>query len=190
MEKNVRKIGSTIIGLLLVASPVLAETPVETFILNLRATGIQLLLLWLLTLSVVYGVLSHLSIPKSMPVRGLISMVSAFMVLLAAVGTQAVAFVSTLTTSAILIVFGLMITLMFLELAGAKVGGEHLFAQHPTFFGAAIVILAILIFIGAGGLGLINIPSIVFTDPFVAMIFFLLVMVASVWILVKEGGGK
>lgn len=190
MEKNVRKIGSTLIGLLLVASPVLAQNPIESFIVNLRASGFQLILLWLLTLSVVYGILSHLSIPKSVSVRGVISIVSAFMVLLAAVGTETVAFVSTLTTSAILIVFGLMITLMFLEMAGAKMGGEHLFAQHPTFFGAALIILAILIFIGAGGLGLINIPSIAFTDPFIAMIFFLLVMVASVWILVKESGGK
>lgn len=190
MEKTIQKIGSTLIGFLLIATPVLAENPIESFIVTLRAAGFQLVLLWLLTLSVVYGILSHLSIPKSVSVRGVISIVAAFMVLLAAAGTQAATFVSTLTTSSVLIIFGLMITMMFLELVGAKDEDKHIFAKHPRFFGAGIILLAILIFIGSGGLGLINIPAIAFTDPFIAMIFFLIVMVASIWILVKESGEK
>jgi len=190
MNKTIQKIGSTLIGFLLVATPVLAQNPIEELVVNLRAIGFQLVLLWLLTLSVVYGILSHLSLPKSITVRGVISIVTAFMVLLAAAGTQAAVFISTLTTSAIVIVFGLMITMIFLELVGAKAGGEHVFAKHPRFFASALIILAILVFIGAGGLGIVNIPPIVLSDPLIAIIFFLIVMVASIWILMKESGEK
>ena len=178
------------IGILLAVTPAFAQNPIEDLIINLKAIGFQLVLLWLLTLAVVYGVLSHLELPKSITARGVISIVSAFMVLVAAAGTQAADFISTLVTSSVLVAFGLMIAMIFLEITGAKADGQHIFAKHPRFFGAALIILAILIFIGAGGLGLLNIPIFALSDPLIAIIFFLLIMVASVWILVKESGDK
>ena len=187
---NQRKIASTLIGILLVVTPSFAQNPVEELIVNLRAIGFQLILLWLLTLAVVYGILSHLELPKSITARGVISIVSAFMVLLAAAGSQAADFISTLVTSSVLVAFGLMIAMIFLEITGTKSGGEHIFAKHPRFFGAALILLAILIFIGAGGLQMLNIPVFALSDPLLAIIFFLLIMVASIWILVKESGGK
>jgi hypothetical protein len=186
---NLRKF-ATMIGILLAVTPAFAQNPVEELIVNLRAIGFQLVLLWLLTLAVVYGVLSHLELPKSITARGVISIVSAFMVLLAAAGTQAADFISTLVTSSVLVAFGLIIAMIFLEITGTKAEGEHIFAKHPRFFGAALLILAILIFIGAGGLSLLNIPVFALSDPLIAIIFFLLIMVASIWILVKESGGK
>jgi len=186
------KIASFLLGILLVVTPAFAQNPIEGLIVNLRAAGFQLVLLWLLTLAVVYGVLSHVELPKSITARGVISIVAAFMVLLAAAGTQAADFISTLTTSAVVVAFGLIIAMIFLEITGTKVGGEHIFAKHPKFFGAALLILLILIFIGAGGLGILNIgiPFISLSDPLIAIIFFLLIMVASIWILVKESGEK
>jgi hypothetical protein len=187
---NIRKFASGLIGFLLVVSPAFAQNPVESLIVNLRAIGFQLVLLWLLTLAVVYGILSHMELPKSLSARGVIAIVSAFMVLLAAAGTQAADFISNLVTSSILVAFGLLVAMIFLEITGTKVGGEHIFAKHPKFFAAALLILAILIFIGAGGLGLLNIPVFALSDPLIAIIFFLLIMVASIWILIKESGGK
>lgn len=186
------KITSFLIGILLVVTPAFAQNPIESLIVSLRAAGFQLVLLWLLTLAVVYGVLSHVELPKSITARGVISIVAAFMVLLAAAGTQAADFISTLTTSAIVVAFGLIIAMIFLEITGTKVGGEHIFAKHPKFFGAALLILVILIFVGAGGLGILNIgiPFMSLSDPLIAIIFFLLIMVASIWILVKETGEK
>jgi hypothetical protein len=180
-----KKIVSCLIGLLLVASPVLAN-PIEDLAANLRAAGFQLVLLWLLTLAIVYGVLSHMNLPKSVSTRGVISIVAAFMVLIAVAGTQAASFISSLTTASIVVAFGIMITMIFLEIAGAKVGGDHIFAKNPRFFGGAIIVLFILIFIGLGGLGLLHLPTINISDPLLAIIFFLIVMVASIWILVKE----
>jgi hypothetical protein len=186
---NPRKI-LPVIAFLLFSVPAFAQNPIEGLIENLRAIGFQLVLLWLLTLAVVYGILSHIELPKSTSARGVISIVSAFMVLLAAAGTQAADFISNVVTSSILVAFGLIITLIFIEIAGAKSGGAHIFAQHPRFFGAALLVLFSLIFIGAGGLNLLNIPVFAVSDPLIAIIFFLLIMVASIWILVKESGGK
>ena len=187
---NQGKIASFLIGTLLAVTPAFAQNPIEELIVNLKAIGFQLVLLWLLTLAVIYGILSHLELPKSITARGVISIVSAFMVLLAAAGSQAANFISNLITSSVLVAFGLMIAMIFLEITGTKSGGEHIFAKHPKFFGMALIILAILIFIGAGGLQLLNIPIFALSDPLIAIIFFLLIMVASIWILIKEGDKK
>lgn len=163
---------------------------IETLILNLKAAGFPLVLLWLLTLSVVYGILSHVEMPKSMIARGVISIVAAFMVLFAASAGQTATFVSDIITSGIIIAFGLLIVVIFLEIAGAKEGKEHLFAKHPKFFGVAILALLILVFIGAGGLAILHLPSINLTDSLLAVLFFMAIMGVAIWVLLKEGGGK
>lgn len=167
-------------------------TPIETFILNLQAAGFPLVLLWLLTLAVVYGILSQISggVPKSVSARGVISIVVAFMVLFAAAATPAVAFITNLILASILIAFGLIIAVIFLEISGAKSGGEHIFAKHPMFFGGVILIILVLVFIGAGAAGVIPIPGIDLNQPIVAIFLFLIVMVLAVWLLVKETGKK
>lgn len=161
----------------------------ETVILNLREAGFMLILLWLLTLSVVYGVLSHIKLPQSLPARGVISIVTAFMVLLAASAGPVASFISNIITASIMIAFGLIIVMIFLEISGAKVGGEHVFTKHPRFVAGALILLFVLVFIGAGGLGLLNIPSIIISDPMLAMAFFLIVMAVAVWVMFKGTGG-
>ncbi|MBU3897100.1 MAG: hypothetical protein KJ697_04175 [Nanoarchaeota archaeon] len=166
---------------------------IETVIINLRGMGFPLILLWLLTLSVVYGVLSHVEMPKSISARGVISIVAAFMVLFAAAGGEAAQFIENMVVSGIVIAFGLLIVVIFLEISGSKEGGHggiHIFAKHPKIFGIAIIVLTILIFIGAGGLGILNLPAIRITEPLLAIFFFLAVMGAAIWVLMKEQGTK
>ncbi len=157
-------------------------------ILSLRETGFPLILLWLLSLAITYGILSHVKIPESISARGVISIVVSFLILFAVVASQVVNFVTNLIVASVMIAFGLLIVVMFLEIAGAKKEGKHIFALHPKFFGGAIVVLMILIFIGAGGLGILNIPEIKITTPILAIIFFLIIMVVAIWIMFKEGG--
>jgi hypothetical protein len=185
-----KNLSMLVVAFLLLATPVLAQNPVENLISGLRAAGFQLVLLWLLTLAVVYGILSHVEIPKSMSARGVISISLAFLVLLAAAAGQAATFVSNLVTASILVAFGLMFAIIFLEIAGAKHEGKHVLTMHPRFFGIIILILAILIFIGAGGLGILNLPSIDITTPVAALVFFLVIMAVAVWVMFKESGGK
>ena len=185
---NDKKLTSLLVGFLLVASPAFAN-PIEDMAANLRAAGFQLVLLWLLTLAIVYGILSHLSLPKSISTRGVISIVVAFMVLIAVAGTAAANFISAFTTATIAVAFGIIVLMMLLEIMGAKMGGEHIFAKNPKFWGVALLVLVILIFIGAGGLGIVNLPNIFISlsSPLIAVLMFLVVMVASIWILFKDG---
>jgi len=177
------------ISFLLLVTPVLAQSPIENLASNLRAAGFQLVLLWLLTLALSFGLLSHVDVPKSLTARGIISIVLSFLVLLAATAAQAAVFLENLVTSAVLIAVGLLAAVIFLEIAGAK-GEKHIFSTHFKFFAPAIIVLAILIFIGAGGLPLLNLPTFNIGDPTFAIIFFLAVMVIAVWIMFKETGGK
>jgi hypothetical protein len=158
----------------------------ETIILSLKAQGFPLILLWLLTLSVVYGILSHIKMPNSIPARGTIAIVAAFMVLFAAASSQATAFVENIVVSGVVIAFGLLIVMIFLEILGAKHEGAHVFAKHPMLTAIVIIILFALIFIGAGGLGILNIPAIDITDSLIAIIFFIAVMAIAVFIMMKE----
>ena len=186
MRETFKKTLPIFLGILLFVTPAFAENPIESLIQNLKAVGFQLVLLWLLTLAVVYGVLSHVEIPKSISARGVISIVAAFMVLLAAAGTQAAMFISNLITASILVAFGLIIAMIFLEITGTKVGGEHIFAKYPQFFGAAILILLIAIFVGLGGLNLVHIPMVTLSGSILAILLFLAVMVITIWALVRE----
>ena len=189
LTENIEKTWAFLLGFLIAATPAFAN-PIESMIVTLRDAGFQLVLLWLLTLAVVYGILSHMELPKSVTARGVISIVSSFLVLVAAAGTQAATFLSSMTTGAIVVGFGLIVTMIFLEITGTKAGGEHIFSKNPRFFGAALIVIAILVFVGAGGLNFIVIPVIAISQSVLAIGVFLIVMVASVWILVKQDGEK
>jgi len=187
-----KKIASMALGALIAATPVLAATPIENLIVGLRAIGFQLVLLWLLTLAIVYGVLSHIEVPKSTSARSVISIVSAFMVLLAAAAFQTAIFVSNLITAGVAVAFSLMILMVFLEITGAKYEGVHIFSKHPRFFGAVLIVVLISIFLGAGGSALIPATAsfIRIDSVAIATILFLVVMVAAIWVFYKDTGGK
>lgn len=161
-------------------------TPVEVFILTLREAGITLVLLWVLTLAIVWGLLSHANIPKSGAVRGIIALTSAFLVLLAAAASPAVAFLQTLIVSSILIAFGLLVGIVFLELIGAR----DAVSKHGVHLGFILLLLLVAIFVGAGGLGVIPLPVLSLDPTVVAFVIFTLVIVSAVWIMLKEVGGE
>jgi hypothetical protein len=163
---------------------------IESMIISLREAGYMLVLLWLLTLSIVYGLLSHAKLPKSMSARGVISIASAFLVLLAAAASPTVTFVSNLITASIVIAFALIVAIIFLEIAEIRVGEKTIFKEHPKFFATVILVLAIMIFIGAGGLAVVGFPSFAISDSMIAIFFFLVVMVVAIWVMMKETGEK
>ena len=161
-------------------------TPVETFVLALQNAGITLVLLWVLTLAIVWGLLSHINIPKSGAVRGIISLAAAFLVLMATAATPAVGFLQSLITSSVLIAFGLLMALVFIELIGA---GEHV-KKHGAPLGFIVLLLLVAIFVGAGGLGVIPLPVLNIDPTFIAFFIFALVIIAAVWIMINEVGEK
>jgi len=160
-------------------------TPVEAFILGARDIVIPILL-WLLTLAIVWGMLQHANTPKSPGARSVIAICAAFIVLFLAT-TMLTDFLGKLIISAVVIGVGLLITIMFLELSGVKVGeGKNLFQAHPKFFGGIILILVIAVFMGAGGMNIIGIPQIQISDTVIAFIVFLGVMLGAIYMMMAE----
>lgn len=158
----------------------------ETIIISLRDAGFPLILLWLLTLSVVYGILSHVKVPSSKAVQGVIAIVAAFLVFFAAAATQATTFMSNMVTSFIVIGVALLMAVIFLELVGIK-SGEHVFQKNAKVFAVAIIVIIVLIFVGAGGLGILNLPAVNVSDSIIAIFLFLIVMVVAIWALMHGG---
>jgi len=165
-------------------------TPIDAIIISWRDAGLPLLFLWMLTLAIVYGVLSHTKLPNSNSARGVISIVAAFLVLFAAAATQVTAFLSSIVTSFVAIAFGLLLIIIFLEMTGTKIADKHVFTAHPRFFATIIILIGVAIFVGAAqvtGLFRFNFGI---SDAVLGMIFFLAVIVAAMWALMKEGGDK
>lgn len=159
---------------------------IESFVLSLRETGFVLVLLWVLSLAIVWGLLHHANIPKSVTARGVIAIAASFLVLLAAAATPAVAFLENLITASVLIAFGLLVLIIVLELAGVK----GVFTEHSKFFAAAIIVLITAIFVGAGGLNVVGLPSIEINQAVLAFVVFIGVMIVTIFLFVKESGGK
>lgn len=145
-----------------------------------------MILLWALTLSIVWGLLHHAGIPKSISARGVISIAAAFLVLLAAAASPAVAFLQNLIVATVLIAFGLIMAVLFLELTGVKVGEGSVFKAHPKFFASALLIIILAVFVGAGGLNIIGLPSIDISTSVMAFILFIAVMVAAIYVMIHE----
>jgi hypothetical protein len=182
--KNIQNTWLIVLGFILSATPALASNPMENMIVGLRQNGFGLVLLWLLTLAVVYGILTQLKLPTSMGTRGVIAIAASFLVLLAAAGSGAAVFLSNLTTYAIVVGFGIIVTMILLELAGARIGTVHIFGAYPKFFASIIVIIAVVLFLLAGGINLISISAVL--SPLVGCGIFLFIVVATIWTLTKN----
>ncbi len=166
----------------------------------LQGLGLPQILLWLLTFAVVNGVLSQAGTPKSRFARGIISIVLAFLVIL----STPAGFISTLaqlSSSIVLVLIGILLLVVFLEVGGIKAHVEvqevdeegkptgrkttqpvSIFEKYGKVFGLAILIIALLIFVNAGGLGLLGLQGIAMSEQATLTIaFFILILIAVVW---------
>ncbi|MFP4115715.1 MAG: hypothetical protein ACLFTQ_00710 [Candidatus Aenigmatarchaeota archaeon] len=158
---------------------------IEQMITNLEQAGVFAYLLpWLLTLAVVFGLLEHYEIPKSVSARGVISIVIAFLVLPA--GNAVAPFLEGLVKGFIVIASGILVTIIFVEMLGFKAGDvENIFEKHPRSFGGIMIILAILVFIGAGGLEILDV-SFEVSQELITLLFFLAVISIGGWFMISE----
>ena len=142
---------------------------------------------WMLTLAIVYGILEHYKIPQSQSARGVISLVAAFLVL--PLAPSLAAFLTGMVKGLLVVGVGILVALIFVELLGYKVGkGENIFEKYPVGFGIVMIIIAILVFVSAGGLKLLNF-NIAIGDDVLAALFFLGVMALGVWWMTAKGSG-
>ncbi len=169
-----------------------------TFLANL---GFAEILLWLLSFAVVFGVLSQAGkegMPKDKGTRAIIAIVVAFMVLFAT-PSSLIATLSTLSTNLLLVILAVLTFIVFIEAAGVKATPSKyvahkgkvqkieepktIFEQYSKHFAIAFIIIAVLLFVGAGGLGLLGIGAVLPQTSLMTLLFFLVVILAVVWLI-------
>lgn len=132
----------------------------------IQRLGFADILLWLLTFAVVYGIMSQ-AIPKlRKETSAIIAIVIGFFVIMAA-PVALITFLSKLSSYLVLMVLGLLVLIIFFEAAGVHreipiiKEGKYAGVEKKPFLShsmavVAIVVVAILLFVGAGGLDLIG----------------------------------
>lgn len=162
-------------------------------------------LVWLLTFAIIYGILDAVKIPKTRPTRGIISIVIAFLILPAA--APVVMTITKMASNLIILITGLLIFIILIELTGIKVktakpvgveGGVPIYRKVSVYeryargFGILFIIIAILIFVSSGGLGVlglekIGLPSISISPSLYPLLFFLVIMALLIfWMLIEK----
>ena len=164
----------------------------------LQRLGFADVLLWLLTFAIMYGVLEQVKIPDRKEARAIIAIVVGLLVLFAAPQTLT-SFIGRMSTAFVLVAIGILVLIVFLEAAGLKHKVPILdktgkptgkfeempfLSKHPYIIGLTFVIIAILIFVAAGGLGLLgwklpygfDVTGVIF---FVAIILAIILMIGT-----------
>ena len=153
---------------------------------------------WLLTFAIVYGILEHYQMPKSNPARTIISLVIAFFVM--PVAGPMMTIIAQMGMGMLMLFAGLLFILILFEIAGVRPKTAYVTDEKGNIktkvtpkatqayykhFGVALAVLAIMVFIGSGGLqylGYSSLPRINYT-----VVFFLGAIFLIIWWMVKEG---
>jgi len=168
---------------------------------ELERLGFPDVLLWLLTFAIIFGVLTQSKMPKSSAARGILAIGIASLVMLSA-PAGLIGFISEMSSGLILVVIVLLVLIAFFEAAGVKgeevydekgnkTGRKTIIAQYPTYFGAALVIVAILVFLGAGGWNLLGFQNVTLkgmgSQSMTGIIFLAAVVIGVLWMIMESG---
>jgi hypothetical protein len=142
----------------------------ETITGVIQRLGFADMLIWLLTFAVVYGILNQTKIlPRAS--QALLSIGIAFLVLLAA-PAGLLTFISNLSSNLVLVVLGILLLMVLFEAFGMKKTlaipdpdkpGSFMkkdvfwLTEHSRAFQIAMVMIAAVVFVTAGGLPLLGI---------------------------------
>jgi len=174
---------------------------------ELERLGFPDVLLWLLAFSVIFGLLSQTKMPKSKASRGIIAIGMATLVMLSA-PPNLISFLSQASSGLILVVIALLVLISFTEAAGIRVNvikagknekGEMtlnptkvpIFEAYGHLFAIAFVIVAVLIFLGAGGWQLLGFGDITLkgigSESMLGIIFLAAVVIGVIWMIAESG---
>ena len=168
---------------------------ITDMIATLENLGLAEVMLWLLTFAVFYGILSKLEILKK-EASAIVAFVIGFFVLLAT-PANLIAVLAKMSSSLILVILGILVLLVFIEVAGLKhrevVGQDKdgkpifnfvsLFTKHASVAAIAFIIIAILIFVGAGGLNLLGVNINLTSTSSMSILFFVVIILAVLWMI-------
>ena len=151
---------------------------------------------WLLTFALVFGILEHYKIPKSKSARTIISLVIAFFVM--PVAAPVVAILGQLGLGMVILFAGILFILILFEVTGtknarlmgtgkgreAKLKKIRVTETYYKLFGFAVAVLAVMVFLGAGGLEYLGYEMVNINYP---LVFFIGILVIMIWWMVREG---
>jgi len=161
---------------------------IEDMLLALKAQGFDLILIWMFSIAIIYGILTKIKMPESYSARGAISIAVGFLIMLASAGTSIPAIIENIVASLIVIGFILLLVVIFLELVGIK--STEALEKRVDIILVIVGILVVLVFLGSGAASLLPI-SITLSEVSVISVIFLLLMAFVIWMFSKEeGGGK
>ncbi len=177
---------------------------------ELERLGFPDVLLWLLTFAVVFGLLSQTNMPKSKASRGIISIGIATLVMLSAPASL-ILFLSQASSGLILIVVALLVVIAFVETAGVKATIKvpvrdkegritnykeervSIFSAYGKIFAIAFIIVAVMIFLGSGGWGLLGFGDITLkgmgAESMLGIIFLAAVVIGVLWMIAESKEG-
>ena len=155
-------------------------------LLTLKEMGFDLILVWMLSMAIIYGILTKLKMPESYSARGTIAIASGFLIMLASAGTAIPMIIQNLVVSLIVVGFVLLLIVIFLELMGIK--AVETLEKYSSIALIAVVVIAFLIFLSSGATNLFNL-HVFFSQTTLALVLFLVFMSFVVWIMAKEEGG-
>ncbi|QQG39309.1 MAG: hypothetical protein HYS81_02885 [Candidatus Aenigmatarchaeota archaeon] len=140
---------------------------------------------FLLAIAIVYGILDHVSVPKDKSIRGMIALLAGFLAL--PLGGTLFPFLEGVVLGFMVIVATVLTLLIMAEATGIKQGGgKHIWESHPKWTGAVFIMIALVIFIAAGGPELIGLNNIRIGGG-LGLAFFLVIIALGVWWI---AGGK
>ncbi len=157
-------------------------------VLDIANITLPEILLWLLTYAIVYGILSQVGdggIPKSKSARSIIAIVAGFLVLMSQ-PAELLAVLSQMTEYMLLVIIGVLVFLVIVESMGLKIKdqeGKKSIREHETLNKILLIFLAIIavaIFISAGGLRLLHWEGRIFNIDWNTLLF-LIIVIAAIW---------
>lgn len=160
--------------------------PIEQMLLSLKSMGFDLILVWMLSIAIIYGVLTKIKMPESYSARGVISIVAGFLIMLASAGTAIPVIIQNLVVALIVIGFVLLLVIIFLELMGIK--SAELLEKHSNIALIIIAVIVFFIFLSSGAESILNVKLFISQNVLALVLFFVFASFV-IWIMAKEGGG-
>jgi hypothetical protein len=167
--------------------------PFDLLIQNMSRLGFfQFLFPFLLALAIVYGLLSwalQKQLPKS--ARGVISLIIAFFVMIySSWNVMIVTFFAQLSGMWLVVATGILFIVIMLALVGFNVEELTKGSKSKWVLVLLIVFIGIVLFFGAGGAWLVNIPGWTASSDFWTVLFFIVILAIVIFWLGQEEGGK
>lgn len=138
----------------------------------------------LLTFAIVYGILSKFDLPEDKSARTIISLVLSLFIL--PLSEQIMGYLTNLGTGFLMIIVVLLFFMILVQMTGGEEAREVITDEHSRSFGALVILLAVVIFWGAGGFEMIGIGRFLEQIDAATATFLVVISLALYWMVIES----